>query len=173
MGNFTQYLVIIYKGILSEKNSKSLCCTLETNTIFETNYTSITKRKWKRRGGLYEDKHEDVMLFENKGQFCFIKFFLFMSAVRNLIRRDTGRMWPSRLWFLDRNTYFCFSKKTESRLEPAGEHSRQSQGLCTLPRGFLGSPRVFGQMPCPLWVTLCEIINWKVPFNSDPLWIYF
>lgn len=112
-----------------------------------------------KRWNLYKDKQEDVMLFENKGQFCFIKFLLFISAVRNLIRRATGRMWPSRLQFLNRSTYFCFTKKTESRLEPAGEHSRQSQGLCMLSRGFLGFPHVFGQMPCPLWVTLCEIIN--------------
>ena len=52
-----------------------------------------------------------------------------------------------------------FRQETESRLEPAGELCRQSQGLCMLPRGFLHSPRVFGQMPCPLWVTLSEIIN--------------
>ena len=33
-GNYTQYLVINYRGIQSVKNTESLCCTPETNTIW-------------------------------------------------------------------------------------------------------------------------------------------
>ena len=184
MGNFTQYLVIIYKGILSEKNTESLCCTIETSTL--TKPTILQSKKKKRRlkrrgrlwqrGGIYRKTnkmscslkikdtgwgtHVNPWLFHfnvwqnplqkkkkkengkkkgNKGQFCFIKFFLLMSAVRNFIRRATGRMWPSRLWFLNRSSYFCFAKKLragwslqESSVDRARACACFPGGSCTL-----------------------------------------
>lgn len=63
-----------------------------------------------------------------------------------------------------KHSTFVSAKVTESRLEPAGEHSRQSQWLCMLPRGFLGSPRLWANA-LPSLGYPCEIINWKVPFT--------